>query len=39
MIKKLRAGFALVFLGGLLAGCGTAPLLKGNEAFHEFSPT
>lgn len=33
MIKALRAGFALVFLVGLLAGCGTAPLLKGNEAF------
>lgn len=33
MIRTLRAGFALVFLGGLLAGCGTAPLLKGNEAF------
>lgn len=35
MIKTLRAGFALVFLVGLLSGCGTAPLLKGNEAFHD----
>lgn len=35
MIKALSAGFALVVLSGLLAGCGTLPLLKGNEAFHE----
>lgn len=35
MIKTVRAGFALVFLGGLLAGCGTSPLTEGNEAFHE----
>lgn len=37
MIKIVKAGFGfvLVLLGGLVAGCGTSPLLEGNEAFHE----
>jgi TPR repeat protein len=35
MVDTMRGLLAFVVLGGLLAGCGTSPLLKGNEAFHE----
>jgi len=34
MIKAVSAGFAYVVISGLLSGCGTAPLVKGNDAFH-----
>ncbi|HMB37842.1 MAG TPA: hypothetical protein VKO85_02105 [Wenzhouxiangellaceae bacterium] len=35
MIRAVTAGFALVFISGFLSGCGTAPLVKGVEAFHD----
>lgn len=35
MIKVVTAGFVFVVLSGLLSGCGTAPLVKGVEAFHD----
>jgi len=35
MIKTVTAVFAFVVISGLLSGCGTAPLVKGVEAFHD----
>lgn len=33
-VAGFRVGMTTILLGSLLAGCGTAPLLKGNDAFH-----
>lgn len=35
MIRAVTAGFAFVVISGLLSGCGTAPLVKGVDAFHD----
>ncbi len=35
MIRVVTAGFVFVVVSGLLSGCGTAPLVKGVDAFHD----